>query len=163
MNEIDQDIERVLAGLKAVEAPEGLDRRILLVAQERVSERASFVWLRPVGAFALTGAVVALALVATHRKGQAPVAIVRKPVTSSARATVPAQVVALHLPVTPLAAKPRTITAASAQPLAAEPMSLEMSEMLAPEIEQAPVEPLKIEPAESKQPNVEQPENGDQQ
>jgi hypothetical protein len=78
MKNSDESIDRVMAGLREVEAPEGIERRVLAAIEERAAARAGYSWrMWPVG-FAAAVVVVAAVVVSVmpgrvHRPGFAVV------------------------------------------------------------------------------------------
>jgi hypothetical protein len=65
-DEADQAIDKVLAGLREVTAPVGMERRILEAAEARAAARGTWGWRMPL-ACAMGLAAVVLALAAIHR------------------------------------------------------------------------------------------------
>ena len=63
MKNSDEAVDRVLAGLREAEAPEGMERRILEAAGERASQRKSVPW-RLAGAMSWATAAAGVAVVA---------------------------------------------------------------------------------------------------
>lgn len=78
MRNSDESIDRVLAGLRDVEAPEGMERRVLAAMEERATARSGYSWR--MWSFGLAAAVVLVAAVVVsvvprraHRPGFAAV------------------------------------------------------------------------------------------
>jgi len=96
MKNSDEAIERVLGGLRDVEAPAGMERRVLAAMEERAAARSGFAWRG--WAFGLAAVVVVVAGVMVSM-GHPPV---KQPVVAVVR--TPA-VVAAHVVVAPAVPK----------------------------------------------------------
>ena len=81
MNRSDKAIDRVLSGLRDVQAPAGMERRLLAAMEERAAARAGYSWRK--WAFGLAASVAlaaAVVLAVPRRMQQHDVAAVKLPV-----------------------------------------------------------------------------------
>jgi hypothetical protein len=114
MKNSDEMIERVLAGLRDADAPDGMERRILDELEERAAARSRQGWrwmrpmwlvapTRPVAAravacgVAVAGLLVVLAVPAVRRLGHAPLSKLQSKASTSPTNTSPTERVAVAL------------------------------------------------------------------
>jgi hypothetical protein len=119
MKNSDEAIEKVLAGLRETEAPDGMERRILRALEERASARPRSMWrrllplwliapARPVATMSLACGIafaglfaVALAIPAIRRLGHAPAQSSPRSLAQSKSNSAPAGSLSLAAPTSP--------------------------------------------------------------
>ena len=145
MKTSEEIIHQALTGLREVQAPAGMEDRVLQTLQDRASSDSVWSWWRPVErtvrswawGVAVAGVAVAflsLAVLSGHRRGHGTVESNRQPVLSTAQpATVPTAV-AQHVPAPH--AMPIKLAAVRKETQKTQPLSEEdaiaLSEMRAP-------------------------------
>ena len=88
MNRSDEAIDRVLSGLRDVQAPAGMERRVLAAMEERAAARAGYSWRMWAFGLAAAVALVAVVLAVPRRVQQHDVAAVKLPVVMRVPAPV---------------------------------------------------------------------------
>jgi hypothetical protein len=138
MNNSEQAIGKVFAGLRDAEAPQGMERRILLAMEARASERLAATprWVWGVAFAGVVAVLLLVAITVTYRHGQTP--------TQARQHALPAESAssnqqALLLPPEPVAPNKRS-HARKAPAISAEEARL-LSDLRAPS-HPAPAEPL---------------------
>jgi hypothetical protein len=150
MENSEEVVERVLAGLRDSDAPAGMERRILEAMQDHASaqSRSGWRWLGPMAAIrpvafglALAGMVaLVLTIPAVHRRGHAPTQSKKNPAPLASQPSAPSAVLSesAQLPTEPSARSIVKVSARKARFVRADD-SVALREMHAPSRPEPPL------------------------